>query len=157
MLELCMSGYFCKILRRSSLAQTINAFIGRLMCSFFSSFTGSLKQKTFYGCDLGRIFTWRCVVHQLLALCDGSNDLDVESTGSTNDPLNLAFLVNRENVHQKDLTVLMVVYFVRQSQMSLAMKWWLERNLLKIEESQHVFQQLNRVIWAWLRPYLKSR
>ena len=62
------------------------------------------------------------MVHQLLALCDGSNDLDVESTGSTNDPLNLAFVVNRENVHQKDWTVLMVVYFVRQSQMSLAMK-----------------------------------
>ena len=45
MLELCISGYFCKMLRRSSLAQTIKAFIGRLICSFFSSFTGSLKQK----------------------------------------------------------------------------------------------------------------
>ena len=62
------------------------------------------------------------MVHQLLALCDDSNDLDVESTDSMNDPLNSAFVVNRENVRQKDLTVLMVVYFVRQSQMSLAMK-----------------------------------
>ena len=145
MLELCMSGYFCKIFRRSSFAQTINAFIGRLICSFFSSFTGSLK-KTLDGYDKGQIVTWRYVVHQLMALYGDSNDLNAESTDSMNDPLNSAFVVNRENVHQKDLTVLTVVYFVRQNQMSLEMKWWLEQNLLKIEANQHVCQRWNRVI-----------
>lgn len=34
MFELCMSGQAFKIFRRSSFAQTINAFIGRLMCGF---------------------------------------------------------------------------------------------------------------------------
>lgn len=32
MLELCMSGKAWRILRRSSLAQTMKAFMGRLMC-----------------------------------------------------------------------------------------------------------------------------
>ena len=32
MLELCISGHAFRIFRRSSLAQTINAFIGRLIC-----------------------------------------------------------------------------------------------------------------------------
>ena len=33
MLELCMSGQALSMLRRSALAQTMNAFIGRFMCS----------------------------------------------------------------------------------------------------------------------------
>ena len=33
MLELCISGQALSMLRRSALAHTMNAFIGRLMCS----------------------------------------------------------------------------------------------------------------------------
>ena len=33
MLELCMSGQALSMLRRSALAHTMNAFIGRFMCS----------------------------------------------------------------------------------------------------------------------------
>ena len=41
MLELCISGQFFRILRRSSLAQIINAFMGRLMWGLLSlSFLG---------------------------------------------------------------------------------------------------------------------
>lgn len=36
MLELCMSGQAFKIFLRSSLAHTMNAFIGRLICGLFS-------------------------------------------------------------------------------------------------------------------------
>lgn len=36
MFELCMSGQAFKIFLRSSLAHTMNAFIGRLMCGLFS-------------------------------------------------------------------------------------------------------------------------
>lgn len=36
MFELCMSGQAFKIFLRSSLAHTMNAFIGRLICGLFS-------------------------------------------------------------------------------------------------------------------------
>lgn len=36
MLELCISGQAFKIFLRSSLAHTMNAFIGRLICGLFS-------------------------------------------------------------------------------------------------------------------------
>jgi len=46
MFELCMSGNACKIFLRSSLAHTMNAFIGRLMCSLlrFSSRGGAADE-----------------------------------------------------------------------------------------------------------------
>ena len=62
------------------------------------------------------------MVHQLLALYDGSNDLDVESTDSTNDPLNSAFVADRENEHQMGMSELKVAYFERQNQKSLGMR-----------------------------------
>ena len=37
MLELCISGHCFRICRRSSLAHTMNAFIGRLICGLLGS------------------------------------------------------------------------------------------------------------------------
>lgn len=42
MFELCMSGQALRILRRSSLAQTMKAFMGRLMCGLLDSRSRSM-------------------------------------------------------------------------------------------------------------------
>jgi len=51
MLELCMSGQAFSMFRRSALAQTINAFIGRFMCSLPSATPPDTPPELLFGLE----------------------------------------------------------------------------------------------------------